>query len=36
VTPEDVAQVVDFLCTPAASMIVGQFIIIDGGAFILG
>ena len=36
VTPEDVAQVVDFLCTPAASMIVGQFIIIDGGAFIKG
>ena len=36
VTPEDVADVVDFLCTPAASMIVGQFIIIDGGAFIKG
>ncbi|MEK9727272.1 MAG: SDR family oxidoreductase [Candidatus Margulisiibacteriota bacterium] len=36
VTPEDVAQVVNFLCTPAASMIVGQFIIIDGGAFIKG
>ena len=36
VTPEDVAQVVDFLCTPAASMIIGQFIIIDGGAIIKG
>ena len=36
VTPEDVAEVVTFLCTPAASMIVGQFIIIDGGAFIKG
>ena len=36
VTPEDVAQVVDFLCTPGAAMIVGQFIIIDGGAFIQG
>ena len=36
VTPEDVAHTVDFLCTPEASMIIGQFIIIDGGAFILG
>jgi enoyl-[acyl-carrier protein] reductase III len=36
VTPEDVANVVDFLCTPSASMIIGQFIIIDGGAFIMG
>ena len=36
VTPEDVANVVDFLCTPQASMIVGQFIIIDGGAFVVG
>jgi enoyl-[acyl-carrier protein] reductase III len=36
VTPEDVANVVNFLCTPEASMIVGQFIIIDGGAFIMG
>lgn len=36
VTPEDVAHTVDFLCTPQASMIIGQFIIIDGGAFILG
>jgi enoyl-[acyl-carrier protein] reductase III len=31
ITPEEVAQVVAFLCTPAASMIVGQTIIVDGG-----
>ena len=31
VTPEEVAQVVAFLCTSAASMIVGQTIIMDGG-----
>ncbi len=31
VTPEDVAGVVAFLCTPAASMIRGQVIIVDGG-----
>jgi enoyl-[acyl-carrier protein] reductase III len=31
VTPEDVAGVVDFLCSPAASMIIGQVLIIDGG-----
>ncbi len=36
VSPEEVANVVNFLCTPDASMIVGQFIIIDGGAFIMG
>jgi enoyl-[acyl-carrier protein] reductase III len=30
-TPEDVAGVVAFLCTPAASMIRGQVIIVDGG-----
>jgi enoyl-[acyl-carrier protein] reductase III len=36
VSPEDVANVVNFLCTPDANMIVGQFIIIDGGAFIIG
>lgn len=31
VTPEDVAQLVAFLCTSAASMIRGQTIIMDGG-----
>jgi enoyl-[acyl-carrier protein] reductase III len=31
VTPEDVAQVVGFLCTPAATMIRGQVIVVDGG-----
>jgi len=31
VQPEEVAQVVGFLCTPAAAMIRGQTIVIDGG-----
>jgi enoyl-[acyl-carrier protein] reductase III len=31
VTPEDVAGVVGFLCSPAASMIRGQVIVVDGG-----
>jgi enoyl-[acyl-carrier protein] reductase III len=31
VTPEDVAGVVGFLCTPAANMIRGQVIVVDGG-----
>ncbi len=31
VTPEDVAGVVAFLCTPAADMIRGQTILVDGG-----
>lgn len=31
ITPEEVAEVVAFLCTPAASMIVGQTIVVDGG-----
>lgn len=35
VTPEDVAQVVAFLCSPAAHMIRGQVIVIDGGYTLL-
>ena len=31
ITPEEVAEVVAFLCTPASSMIVGQTIVMDGG-----
>ena len=31
VIPADIAQVVAFLCTPAASMIRGQVILVDGG-----
>ena len=31
ITPEDVAEVVAFLCSPASSMIVGQTIVVDGG-----
>ncbi|GAB4279291.1 MAG: enoyl-[acyl-carrier-protein] reductase FabL [Candidatus Promineifilaceae bacterium] len=34
-TPEDVAQVVAFLCTPAAHMICGQTIVMDGGHSLL-
>ena len=30
-TPEEVAEVVNFLCTPAAKLIVGQTIVMDGG-----
>jgi enoyl-[acyl-carrier protein] reductase III len=35
VTPEDVAQVVTFLCTAEAHMIRGQVITVDGGASLL-
>jgi enoyl-[acyl-carrier protein] reductase III len=35
VEPEDVAQVVAFLCTPAAAMIRGQTIVVDGGFSLL-
>jgi len=31
VTPEDVAGVVGFLCSPAASMMRGQILVVDGG-----
>ena len=31
VTPEDIAGIVAFLCSPAAAMIRGQVIIVDGG-----
>jgi enoyl-[acyl-carrier protein] reductase III len=31
ITPEEVAEVTAFLCTPAAAMIVGQTITVDGG-----
>jgi NAD(P)-dependent dehydrogenase (short-subunit alcohol dehydrogenase family) len=31
ITPEEIAEVVAFLCTPAAEMIVGQTIAVDGG-----
>lgn len=36
VTPEDVAGVVGFLCSPAASMIRGQVIAVDGGYLLSG
>ncbi|MSQ41176.1 MAG: enoyl-[acyl-carrier-protein] reductase FabL [Dehalococcoidia bacterium] len=36
VTPEDMARVVAFLCTPAASMIRGQVIVVDGGYTLMG
>ncbi|MGE4169764.1 MAG: SDR family oxidoreductase [Candidatus Margulisiibacteriota bacterium] len=36
VSPEEVANTVAFLASDQAAMIVGQFIIIDGGAFIVG
>jgi enoyl-[acyl-carrier protein] reductase III len=35
VEPEDLAEVVYFLCTPAAQMIRGQTIIVDGGMSLL-
>lgn len=35
VTPEDVAQAVDFLTSPSAAMITGHVLVIDGGASLL-
>ncbi|HEY4688792.1 MAG TPA: SDR family oxidoreductase, partial [Anaerolineae bacterium] len=35
VTPQDIANVVAFLCTPAAEMIRGQTIVVDGGYTLL-
>ncbi len=35
VQPEDVAEVVAFLCTPAAAMIRGQVIVVDGGYMLI-
>jgi enoyl-[acyl-carrier protein] reductase III len=35
VTPQDIAGVVAFLCTPAAEMIRGQTIVVDGGYTLL-
>lgn len=32
ITPEDVAEIVAFLCSPAAFMIRGQTLLVDGGA----
>jgi enoyl-[acyl-carrier protein] reductase III len=34
-TPQDVAGVVAFLCSPAASMLRGQVLVLDGGATLL-
>lgn len=31
ITPQEVAEVVAFLCSPSAAMIVGQTIVVDGG-----
>ena len=31
VSPEDIAEVIAFLCSSAAQMIVGQTIVVDGG-----
>ena len=36
VTPQEVAEVVAFLCTPAASMIRGPILVVDGGATLPG
>lgn len=35
VTPEDIAKVAAFLCSPAAEMIRGQVVVVDGGVSLL-
>ncbi len=35
VEPEDVADAVEFLCSPAAKMVCGQTLIVDGGFSLL-
>ena len=36
VSPEDIARVVAFLCSPDAAMIRGQVVVVDGGASLWG
>jgi NAD(P)-dependent dehydrogenase (short-subunit alcohol dehydrogenase family) len=36
VTPEDVANVVAWLCGPESAMVIGQSIVLDGGLTLLG
>ena len=36
VTPEDVANLVAFLCSPESEMIIGQTIVLDGGVTLIG
>jgi enoyl-[acyl-carrier protein] reductase III len=36
VRPEDVAEAVAFLASPAAKMIIGQTLLVDGGYSLLG
>jgi enoyl-[acyl-carrier protein] reductase III len=36
VVPEDVANLVAFLCSPESEMIIGQTIVLDGGVTLIG
>ena len=36
VVPEDVADLVAFLCSPESEMIIGQTIVLDGGVTLIG